>query len=759
MGLTGPRVVFGESPGEMALNNPSDPFFPRGLPDTDARSSGSAGLPVLPGESRRRSLPPALAPMPDPVTLLKALRHHWLLALCLGTVCGGLAGAGAWRVVPKPKYTASALIEVKTQKPTLLGDPTQDTTDYKRFQATQLALLKSRLVLAAALAQPGVEDLPSVSAQDEPVEWLEEQIVAEFQAGSELMRLTMSGNRPVDLSILVNAVADSYLNQILTKDHNERDAKAALYKRLLEEYNDKLTRQRAALHKLAESVGSDDNQTLVLKQQFAIQQLANEKAELHTLHSDLKRARVELDVRLSDDANDPHPLDESVIEDAIARDSVVDHYRQRIAEFDEKIERARRLTRNDSDPSVVDLKRKKDANRRSLDARQAELRPKIEKQIRSQGSEPVDPVAALKTKIKILSETEKILEQGVERSEKEAQSFNRQTIDLKSMKDEIATGEETSRQLGKQLESLNVELKAPQRGRIVERADKPRLESARKRLAAIALAAMGVFSCTVLGVSWREYRLRKVDSPNEVTNGLGLRLVGTLPALPDSNRNGGAPEAARWQNLLIESIDAARTVLLRDCRSDDLRVVMITSASKGEGKSSLSSHLAISLARTGRRTLLADFDLRCPSAHRLFDVAAYPGVCELLRDEAEVEDVVIPVMADLDVIPAGRRDPLAVRSLAQDGLAGLVAQFKASYDYVVIDSAPVLPVADSLQVAQHVDAVVISVYQGVSRMPAVFAGFERLEALGVRILGVVVTGVTGDGHSGAYPYQEVETHS
>jgi capsular exopolysaccharide synthesis family protein len=310
------------------------------------------------------------------------------------------------------------------------------------------------------------------------------------------------------------------------------------------------------------------------------------------------------------------------------------------------------------------------------------------------------------------------------------------------------------------MEGLNVELKAPQRGRVVEPADNPRAESSKKRLAAVGLAAMGAFGLAVLGISWREYRLRRVDSPEEVADGMNLRLVGTLPALPVNSRSrGGAGsgdggDSVRWHNLLVESVDAARTVILRDCRAEDIRAVMITSATKGEGKSSLSSHLAISLARAGRRTVLVDFDLRSPTAHGLFDVSLSPGVCELLRGECEVEDAARPLMDDLDLIPAGFRDAASIRALAQDSLPRLVGHLKSRYEYVIIDSAPVLPVADSLLISQHVDAVLLSVYREVSRLPAVFAGYERLSALGVRVLGVVVTGLPVDSYGEAYHYSE-----
>src|SRR5207245_4190857 len=112
-------------------------------------------------------------------------------------------------------------------------------------------------------------------------------------------------------------------------------------------------------------------------------------------------------------------------------------------------------------------------------------------------------------------------------------------------------------------EALNVELKAPQRGRLIERAENPRVESGRKRLAAVGLVALAAFGCAAAGVSWREYRFRRVESPDEVTEGLGLRLVGTLPALPPAGRGrgGAAGGAAAVQGLLIESVDAARAVL------------------------------------------------------------------------------------------------------------------------------------------------------------------------------------------------------
>src|SRR5262249_9653051 len=156
-----------------------------------------------------------------------------------------------------------------------------------------------------------------------------------------------------------------------------------------------------------------------------------------------------------------------------------------------------------------------------------------------------------------------------------------------------------------------------------------------KRLATASLTGFGALSCVLMGFSWREYRSRRVDTVDEVVHGLGMRLVGTLPALPAPQRRRSwsaaeTPAAAPpWQDLPIESIGAVRTMLLRDFRAESIQVLLISSAAKGEGKSSLSTHLGISLARTGRRTLLIDLDLRSPTLHRLFDLPREPGACEL----------------------------------------------------------------------------------------------------------------------------------
>jgi capsular exopolysaccharide synthesis family protein len=231
---------------------------------------------------------------------------------------------------------------------------------------------------------------------------------------------------------------------------------------------------------------------------------------------------------------------------------------------------------------------------------------------------------------------------------------------------------------------------------------------------------LGSFFGVMLGITFLELRTRKVDTADDVLCDLGLSVVGALPLLPSRSRNAGVVARTAkdryWQNLLLESIDATRTMLIHAARLGGHRVVMITSALPGEGKTSLASHLSTSLARSGLKTLLLDADLRNPSIHRLFQLSPEPGISEVLRGEASLDDVVATTgVAELNVITAGQCDYLTLRVLSQGGMGGVFSKLKDQYDFVIVDSSPILPVADALLIAQQCDAVLFSILRDVSR--------------------------------------------
>src|SRR5205085_3969421 len=108
-------------------------------------------------------------------------------------------------------------------------------------------------------------------------------------------------------------------------------------------------------------------------------------------------------------------------------------------------------------------------------------------------------------------------------------------------------------------------------------------------------------------------------------------------------------------------------------------------------------------------------------------------------------DAVKPTqLSRLWLMPAGHWDAHAIQALAQDGVASMFDQLKEQYDFIVVDSCPILPVADSLLLGQHVDGVIFSILRDVSRLPSIQAAQHKLRSLGVRTLGAVVIGGSDD---------------
>jgi capsular exopolysaccharide synthesis family protein len=181
--------------------------------------------------------------------------------------------------------------------------------------------------------------------------------------------------------------------------------------------------------------------------------------------------------------------------------------------------------------------------------------------------------------------------------------------------------------------------------------------------------------------------------------------------------------------------------LLRKADLEDSRVLLVTSPVSGEAKTTLATQLSMSLVRNGHRTVLVDFDMRRPSLNEVFGLEVEPGVSEVLRGDVPLDAAINTTSTDLlSLVPAGRWDRQAMAALARGAASGLIDRLREQFDFVIVDSSPVLPVADTRFVSQHVDIVLLSVLRDISRMPKIQAACEILAAFGVKNVETIVTG-------------------
>ena len=207
--------------------------------------------------------------------------------------------------------------------------------------------------------------------------------------------------------------------------------------------------------------------------------------------------------------------------------------------------------------------------------------------------------------------------------------------------------------------------------------------------------------------------------------------------------------------MLIESIDNIRTALLHRAEVEGLKVIMVTSSMEKEGKTTVSSQLAASLARSGRRTLLFDGDLRRPGDHRMFEKPLYPGISEFFRGMVTLEEIITETRVEnLFLAPAGHPHPEALQALARgEVIIDAFAKLREEFDFIIVDSGPILTDSDSLMFAKVLDGLVLSVLRDVSRLPRIYEACERARAVNVKLLGAVINGITFSKYRSYYrPY-------
>jgi succinoglycan biosynthesis transport protein ExoP len=296
-------------------------------------------------------------------------------------------------------------------------------------------------------------------------------------------------------------------------------------------------------------------------------------------------------------------------------------------------------------------------------------------------------------------------------------------------------------------------------------------------------AILGAFLGILLGVALvllRDALNTRVRGMDEVEARLGLPLLGRIPDAHGQRRSPAqlsiltAPSSVEAEavRILATNLEFANVDV-------GARTIMVTSASRAEGKSTVSANLAVALARRGKRVVLADLALRRPSVASLFGIDQRPGVTDVARGRVPLEEALTPFPLNgldtsgleassngddgaghagrLELLPAGTIPPDAGEFLNSEDLVRLTEDLAARADIVLLDAAPILQVGDALALSAHVDAL-LAVTRLSKVRPVALEEFRRvLAGAPVVKLGVVVTGVpssVGNDYgyaSGAHP--------
>ena len=305
-------------------------------------------------------------------------------------------------------------------------------------------------------------------------------------------------------------------------------------------------------------------------------------------------------------------------------------------------------------------------------------------------------------------------------------------------------------------ERLKVELQSPSRVAIAGDKNTPAAVPEQESGAVgryVLIAAATLFGMALPGMAivvW-DLRKRRVNSTGDVSKKLRIPVMGTLPYIPPAvmRRLGGNTRRSQlWRMRYTEAVDGVVARLLHSAEGEEAHVVLVTSATSGEGKTWLATQLAMGLARAQKSTVLVDFDLRQPALNGALGLPLGPGMCEALRGQGDIAQMVQPTDTEyLSVVTAGNWDRQILPALANGSVCPLLERLREKFDFVIIDSSPLLPVVDARLICKRVDSVLLSVLRDVSEASKVQAAQEMLDAFGVSQVHAVVTSGEHHGHA------------
>lgn len=282
--------------------------------------------------------------------------------------------------------------------------------------------------------------------------------------------------------------------------------------------------------------------------------------------------------------------------------------------------------------------------------------------------------------------------------------------------------------------------------------------SPRKGLILVMAALLGLIVGSGF-VLLRELQFASFRTADELRNVTGLRVLGSIPVIPSHSRKDALGYLRdKPASIIAEAVRNLRTSILLSNIDYPPKVMMITSALPGEGKTTETLALALNMANLGKRVILIEGDLRRRIFSEYFDTKHAVTLLSAMNDHDEIlqQDLFQPEIG-VDLLVAAKANVNAADVFASEKFTSLIAMLREHYDYVLIDTPPVLVVPDARVIARHADAVIYTVKWDSTTRTQVRQGLEMFSSLGIPISGLVLNQVDSRqmkryGYGGQYGY-------
>lgn len=702
----------------------------------DFMSSTSQSQPsaVLSPTASSRALPALTASRPMPVRrgipelsdLVLACRHHLLLTVVLGLASMAGFAFAAW-VMIHPTYHAEGLVRVREKQSVILSAQTSRSEDVAFFR-TQAKLAQSPPVLSAALEDPRVRVLADSIPAGDQVKWLTGLLRVDTQAGSEVMNISIGHHSPRMSQALCNAVTDSYLHEIHQRLESDLALRMEQLRLAAERSESQLDASWDKLNQVAQEIGSDNAESLTIRDQMQVQTYRDYTRRLHAAELHGTQLKTQLSEHL---LHHRQTLGDTAgeVESLVNRTPEIRSARNRLTQLNLEIAKIQRIAADQHAPRLDHLNDQRNILADELRLLVKETRDGIQRQLEEKAKEQHDSaLAKLHQEIEVNQAEMKYLKNQLEQMGPDlAQQTPKTVVPVDMSRHDVGRQRRLADSLWQAVQELEIEAHSQPRVTLIKLAELPEHPNHSKQIKAAGLAGVsgGLFVVLCIGfLEWRDCRIRH---PDDIASRSQFPVFGvtSFSAIATSQPSGIKDKILAC--LGIEKgrpssgvREAAARLILRDHGHEHAPSMLVTSAASSEPRHLVSIEMAILLAGFQRRVLLIDCDQDHARLSQALGAADAVGVRQIptgkiASDYAAIAQLLLPTSDPcIDFLPVG---PAANQQQWVDprSLRSSIELMRDVYDVIIVNGSSLMGSAESILLASEVDFHVFACFLNQSR--------------------------------------------
>ncbi|MGF1579456.1 MAG: polysaccharide biosynthesis tyrosine autokinase [Gemmataceae bacterium] len=715
-----------------------------------------------------------------PAKILQVLWRHKYLVI-LGSLVGLVLG-GVYYVRTPPVYqTSTQVMVIRKSSSSLMSRSNAQMVVIQDYLPSHITALKSPLIVKEAVKRHDLRELSSFSGVNDPTGAVLRSLSVERDESSgdpkssNVINLTFRGPVAEDCPYVLNAIVESYENFL---DQTFRDVSSQVQK-IVEKYQAKYETEFDKAKKAYNDLREKNLEYIVEMPTnssgsfFQLEQMNNDLQKLKTSTFELTKLEITYERILQAEKDgktvseqlalvpyqfkekeDFSSLDLKRRKTLIPLEANLKLAKDLWGEKHEKVVKARTALEvaKASFQAELDIALGKDGV--SLDeGHQAQLRLKVKQSLE-----------AIKSQINTVETLVKAYTKSLDKNRGKVQRLTRLWWETERLREDMKYKEAMRKLYAEKIKDFDFG-GSGQDGFEARTLAEPSIGGkVAPRLMQTLLAGLALGLVSGVGLGYlAELTDKGFRTPEEIRRQLGLPVIGHVPVLkadPEAQAKANAGEKVidpylvcyyNPKSVEAEAYRAVRTSLYFSTQGSGHNLIQITSPNMGDGKSTLSTNLSVSIAQSGKKIVLIDADLRRPRLHKIFGVQNKIGLSSLIHGEATfAEAVQESAIPNLSLLTCGPMPPNPSELLTSPNFPKVLNDLRDHYEFVIVDTPPLLVVTDPSVVAPRVDGVIMTLRLSKKAGPLASRATEILAGLGANVVGVVVNGLSRHGTSGQY---------